>query len=142
MIERATSILSCSQDANLQGGAPLSLKDGQLAEAPDKLLEAMRLTLEHSTYTSHPLFFNQLYGGPEPAGVAGREFLPASNAAGSGKTSMRRATKVADNTGEWATGADRTCTYIWGGTSIHCRQVVVMRAGLCNTVSCSGNLYS
>ena len=55
---------------------------------PDQLLVAMRLTLQYSTCTSHPLFFNQLYGGPEPAGIAGvaglssfiTAHLPASRA--------------------------------------------------------------
>lgn len=55
----------------LQATISLSLGDDQKAESPEKLLEAMRLTLKYSTCTSHPLFFNQLYGGPEPAGIAG-----------------------------------------------------------------------
>lgn len=59
----------------LQGGISLALQDDQNAEAPEKLLEAMRLTLQYSTCTSHPLFFNQLYGGAEPAGIAGTPFL-------------------------------------------------------------------
>lgn len=57
--------------SNLQAGVPLGLGGDQHAVTPDQLLVAMRLTLQYSTCTSHPLFFNQLYGGPEPAGTAG-----------------------------------------------------------------------
>lgn len=57
--------------SNLQAGIPLGLGGDQHAETPEQLLVAMRLTLQYSTRTSHPLFFNQLYGGPEPAGIAG-----------------------------------------------------------------------
>ena len=57
----------------LQAGIGLSIPDGQDAVAPDELLQAMRLTLDYSTSTGHPLFFNQLYGGPEPAGIAGEK---------------------------------------------------------------------
>ena len=58
-----------------QAGVALNLEDEQNALASEKLLEAMRLTLDYSTCTSHPLFFNQLYGGPEPAGIAGVRLL-------------------------------------------------------------------
>ena len=54
-------------------GFGLSIPDGQDAVAPEELLQAMRLTLDYSTSTGHPLFFNQLYGGPEPAGIAGEK---------------------------------------------------------------------
>ena len=57
----------------LQAGVCLSIPDGQDAVAPEELLQAMRLTLDYSTCTGHPLFFNQLYGGPESAGIAGKK---------------------------------------------------------------------
>ena len=57
----------------LQAGIGLSIPDCQDAAAPEELLQAMRLTLDYSTCTGHPLFFNQLYGGPEPAGIAGEK---------------------------------------------------------------------
>ena len=69
----------------LQAAISLSLGDDQNAESPEKLLEAMQLTLQYSTCTSHPLFFNQLYGGPEPAGIAGMTelvYLQACESAG------------------------------------------------------------
>ena len=70
---------------NLQAGISLSLGINQYAESPEELLEAMRITLQYSTCTSHPLFFNQLYGGPEPAGIAGMTelvYLQACESAG------------------------------------------------------------
>ena len=54
-----------------QDGAALRLGDGDAPASAEQLLTALKLTLEYSTRTSHPLFFNQLYGGPEPVGIAG-----------------------------------------------------------------------
>ena len=36
-----------------------------------RLLAALSATLESSVRTGHPLFLNQLYARPEPAGIAG-----------------------------------------------------------------------
>ena len=36
-----------------------------------RLLAALAAALEHSVRTQHPLFLNQLYARPEPAGIAG-----------------------------------------------------------------------
>ena len=36
-----------------------------------RLLAALAAALEHSVSTQHPLFLNQLYARPEPAGIAG-----------------------------------------------------------------------
>lgn len=52
-------------------GATLRLGNGDGPANAEQLLAAMQVALEYSTRTSHPLFFNQLYGGPEPVGIAG-----------------------------------------------------------------------
>ena len=70
---QAPATSSVSEATRLQAGIGLSIPDGQDAVAPEDLLQAMRLTLDYSTCTGHPLFFNQLYGGPEPVGIAGEQ---------------------------------------------------------------------
>ncbi|KAK9917530.1 hypothetical protein WJX75_005371 [Coccomyxa subellipsoidea] len=59
--------------------ASLTLDDGEKPATEEQLLAAIRVALEFSTRTSHPLFFNQLYGGPEPVGIAGEWLAVATN---------------------------------------------------------------
>ena len=70
---QAPATSSVPEATRLQAGIGLSIPDDQDAVSPEDLLQAMRLTLDYSTCTGHPLFFNQLYGGPEPAGIAGEK---------------------------------------------------------------------
>ena len=50
---------------------PLELSTGDDAAPMPRLLAALTAALEHSVRTQHPLFLNQLYARPEPAGIAG-----------------------------------------------------------------------
>ena len=50
---------------------PLELHAGEDAAPMPRLLAALAAALEHSVRTQHPLFLNQLYARPEPAGIAG-----------------------------------------------------------------------
>ncbi|KAK9843716.1 hypothetical protein WJX81_003497 [Elliptochloris bilobata] len=54
-----------------EAGVPLELRVGEDAASMPRLLAALGATLEHSVRTAHPLFLNQLYARPEPAGIAG-----------------------------------------------------------------------
>ena len=59
------------QPMHAQAGVSLRLGNDDAPASTEQLLEALRLTLQYSVRTSHPLFLNQLYGGPEPAGIIG-----------------------------------------------------------------------
>ncbi len=56
---------------------PLELRSGEGPASMPRLLAALRTSLALSVRTAHPLFLNQLYARPEPAGVAGAAWSPA-----------------------------------------------------------------
>jgi hypothetical protein len=56
---------------------PLELRSGEGPASMPRLLAALRMSLALSVRTAHPLFLNQLYARPEPAGVAGAAWRPA-----------------------------------------------------------------
>ncbi|CAL8465172.1 g4707 [Coccomyxa elongata] len=62
-----------------QLGTSLRLGDNENPVTSEQLLAAMQVALNFSTRTCHPLFFNQLYGGPEPVGIAGEWLAVATN---------------------------------------------------------------
>lgn len=45
----------------------------------NNLSEIVDFTLHHSVNTSHPYFVNQLYGGPNPVGLAGAFLVERMN---------------------------------------------------------------
>ncbi len=49
----------------------LGLSFGSEAQSIDAILAAAKTTLRYSVRTGHPRFFNQLYGGVDPAGILG-----------------------------------------------------------------------
>lgn len=71
-----------------RGGVPLPLVEGSSGQeqqreplARAQLLKAIELTLATSVRTSHPRFFGQLYGRPEPSGIVADWLVSACNAA-------------------------------------------------------------
>jgi hypothetical protein len=45
----------------------------------EELLKTAQFVLSHSVDTSHPLFLNQLYGGPHPTGLAAAYIVEKMN---------------------------------------------------------------
>ena len=75
---------------------PLELRAGEGPASMPRLLAALRTSLALSVRTAHPLFLNQLYARPEPAGVAGAACRPAltlqpMHSAGAGLAALKAA---------------------------------------------------
>jgi len=70
-------------DAAYRERASMSLSllanGGGGSHTTDKLLEALKVTLDMSARTHHPLFLNQLYSGVDPIGLAGEWLTAATN---------------------------------------------------------------
>ena len=71
LMYRSTTMEEPMYPIHAQAGVSLRLGTDDGPASTEQLLEALQLTLRYSVRTSHPLFLNQLYGGPEPAGIVG-----------------------------------------------------------------------
>lgn len=66
--ENAESVVKVSRPDQLKNKIPAIASEGV---GPDKIVEELKMILDHSVSTIHPLFLNQLFGGIDEAAWAG-----------------------------------------------------------------------